>query len=292
MHRENALRRRRRFLSVMGSFDSTAHLASEARCSAQDDNVLVVPKPRALVAGSQQRIFRVQHAIAERHAPPGDRGNALARNNDPHQVQRIGGRNGDALAIRIRRQLALDAQRLYRHREGELLAQKSIDESPAAHFAAIFETAVADLQLTPSRQIRFPHQQVAEDDAVAPQQHPAAGFDDGVATSRHLHGQKPQSARPESELPAAGFLGRSHRFPLLPESPDVATAAPTRPLPPDTADRGAPDRSPRFCVPAQTAPTRSPESQTPATGGSLRASHARPAPAYPEQYAASAKASS
>jgi len=26
---------------MMGSFDSTAHLASEARCSAQDDNVLV-----------------------------------------------------------------------------------------------------------------------------------------------------------------------------------------------------------------------------------------------------------
>src|SRR5258706_7328889 len=179
----------------MGSFDSAANLAGEARCSAQDDNVLVVPKPRALVAGSQQRIFRVQHAIAERNASPGDRGNALARNNDPHQVQRMGGRNGDALAIRIRRQLALDAQRLYRHREGELLAQKSIDESPAAHFAAIFETAVADLQFTPARQIRFAHEQVAEDDTVAPQQHPAAGLDAAVAIRALGVQQRPASRR-------------------------------------------------------------------------------------------------
>src|SRR6202521_3118179 len=101
-----------------------------------------------------------------------------------------------------------------------------------------------------------------------------------------------QWARPASESLAAGFLGRSHRFPLFQESPDVATAAPIRPRLPDTADRGAPDRSPRFCVPAQIAPTRSQESQTPATAGLLRASHARPAPAYQEQYAASATASS
>src|SRR4030088_1942648 len=101
-----------------------------------------------------------------------------------------------------------------------------------------------------------------------------------------------QWARPASELLAAGSLGRSHRFPLLQESPDVATAAPIRPLLPGRADRGAPDRNPRFCVPAQIAPTRSPESQTPATGGLLRASHARPDPAYQEQYVASARANS
>ena len=52
----------------MGSFDSTARLASEERYSAQDDNV--VPKLKALVPGSHQRIFRVQHAIAERNASP------------------------------------------------------------------------------------------------------------------------------------------------------------------------------------------------------------------------------
>src|SRR5258708_4609810 len=83
-----------------------------------------------------QASCRGQHANAETTASPGDGGNALARNNDPRQVERWGGRNGDALAIRIRRQLALDAQRLNRPREGELLAQKSMDESPAADFAA------------------------------------------------------------------------------------------------------------------------------------------------------------
>ena len=124
---------------------------------------------KRLVPGSHQRIFRVQHAIAKRNAPPRNRGNALARNNDPYQVQRICGRDGDALTIRIEGQLAMGAQRFDRHRKRELLSQKSIDEAPATHFAAVFETAVADLQLTPAWQIRFAHQQVTEDDAVAPQ---------------------------------------------------------------------------------------------------------------------------
>src|ERR1700686_3881429 len=97
-----------------------------------------------------------------------------------------------------------------------------------------------------------------------------------------------QWARPASELLAAGSLGRSHRLPWFQESPDVAITAPIRPRLPDTADRGAPDRSPRSCVPTQIAPTRLLESQTPATAGLLRAFHARPAPACPGQYAASA----
>src|SRR5271157_1933811 len=112
------------------------------------------PEARSLL----QRIFRVPHAIAERNASPRNRGNALARNNDPHQVQRIRGRDDDALALRIRWQLAVSAQRFDRDWKCELLSQKSIHESAAAHFAAILEPAIADLQFTPARQICFPHQ--------------------------------------------------------------------------------------------------------------------------------------
>jgi len=54
-------------------------------------------------------------------------------------------------------------------------------QSVTAHLAAIFQATVADLQFAPARQIGFAGEQIAEDDAVAAQQHPAAGFDAAVA---------------------------------------------------------------------------------------------------------------
>ena len=63
----------------------------------------------------------------------------------------------------------------------KLLANKSVNEPPAAHFAAIFQSAEADLQLAPARQIRLSRQQIAEHNAITPQQHPATGFDGTVA---------------------------------------------------------------------------------------------------------------
>ena len=96
-------------------------------------------------------------------------------------------------ALRTLWQLAVGAQGFDGYGKRELLSQKSIDESAAAHFAAVFEAAVADLQFAPAGQIRFAHQQVAEDHAIATQQHPAAGFDAAVAIGAFGVQQRPAS---------------------------------------------------------------------------------------------------
>src|ERR1019366_5918134 len=130
-----------------------------------------------------------------RTPPPGDGADALAGNDDPHQVQRIRGRDDDAFAIRVLRQLAVGAQTFDCYRKRELLSEKSIDEAPAAHFAAVFQAAVTDLQFPPAWQIRFPCQQVAEDYAIAPQQHPAARLDARVALGAFGVQQRPAPRR-------------------------------------------------------------------------------------------------
>src|SRR5208282_2697375 len=101
---------------------------------------------------------------------------------------------------------------------------------------------------------------------------------DELASNQRLRAQRMQWARLASELLAAD----SHRFPWLQAWRDAATGGPIRPRLSGTADRGVPDRSRKFCAPAQTVPTRSPEFQSLAVGGSLRASRARLAPACRE----------
>ena len=116
--------------------------------------------------------------------------------------------SGSAAAITTRSpfacgQFALGAQRFDGDWKRELLSHKSIDETPAADFAAIFKAAIADLQFAPARQIRFSRQQIAENHAVAPQQHPATGFDAAVAIG----------AFAMQERPASGSMSRTADFP-------------------------------------------------------------------------------
>jgi hypothetical protein len=149
----------------------------------------------ALISRSQQHIVRLPHAVAKRNASSRDRGNALPRNNDSHQIQRIGSRDDDALALHALRQPAVGAQRFNRDRKRELLSHKAIDKSAASNLATIFEAAVANLQFAPARQIGFARQQIAEHDSIAPQQHPAAGFDAAVAIRAFGVQQRPASRR-------------------------------------------------------------------------------------------------
>ena len=74
-------------------------------------------------------------------------------------------------------ELAHRSHRFHRDRQGKLLAQKSIDKTPAANFAAILQPAEARQQLAPRRQVRFPRQHIADHNSVTPQQHPAGRFD-------------------------------------------------------------------------------------------------------------------
>ena len=75
------------------------------------------------------------------------------------------------------RQIAHGAQRIHRHRQRKLFAEEAVDEAAAANFAAIFEAAEGDQQLTPLGQVGFARKHFAEHDAVALQQHPAGGFE-------------------------------------------------------------------------------------------------------------------
>ncbi len=60
-----------------------------------------------------------RYTVAKSYAPAGNRRNPLARNNDAHQVERIGCRQCDRLPWGW--QLAGGAQRLHRNRQGELV---------------------------------------------------------------------------------------------------------------------------------------------------------------------------
>ena len=102
-------------------------------------------------------------------------------------------------------------QRLDGHGQGELLAQKSIHEAPATDFAAIFKPAEAREQLAPGRKISFARQQIAEDDAVTSQKHPAGCFD----RSRFL-----RSLAGVQQSPAAGAMaGSRNSSASLPRAP-------------------------------------------------------------------------
>ena len=59
-------------------------------------------------------------------------------------------------------------QRFDRDGQRELLAEESADKSPAANFAAIFQTAQSDQQFAPARNNRFARDNFAKNHAVAP----------------------------------------------------------------------------------------------------------------------------
>src|ERR1700687_6114702 len=62
--------------------------------------------------------------------------NLVARREDPHEVERVGGREPDALGRTCVRNLAQCFARL---RQCELFAGKSTDETPAEHLATSFQ---------------------------------------------------------------------------------------------------------------------------------------------------------
>ena len=62
-------------------------------------------------------------------------------------------------------------------REGELLALEAGDEAAAAHDAAGFEAAEHAEQFAPAGHGGFALHEIAEDDAVAPEEDEGGGFD-------------------------------------------------------------------------------------------------------------------
>ena len=65
-------------------------------------------------------------------------------------------------------------------REGELLAAEAGDEAASTDLAAGFEAAEDAEEVAPFGGVRFAGEEVAEEDAVAVQEHAGGGFEGGV----------------------------------------------------------------------------------------------------------------
>src|SRR5580698_5813375 len=104
-----------------------------------------------------------------------DGGYAFARHENADEVQRIGGGKRDSFLRGW--QLASCTQRFDGDWQSKLFADESVHKAAAANLAAVFDPATGNLQLPPLGQIGFAGEQVAEDDSVTFQEHPAGGLD-------------------------------------------------------------------------------------------------------------------
>src|SRR5207247_9741536 len=73
--------------------------------------------------------------IAKRNNSAGIGGDALTRNDDAGEIQRISRRDGNDFTGRLL--VAHGAQRLDGHRQSKLLSQKAADEPPTSNLSAI-----------------------------------------------------------------------------------------------------------------------------------------------------------
>ena len=122
--------------------------------------------------------FRDEVATAELYGAAGGGGWAVARDDDADEVGRIGsGRHCAAVdwVVEIRC-FAGFAQGFDGLRQRELFALEAGDEAAAAHDAAGFEAAEHAEQLAPAGHGGFALHEIAEDDAVAPEEDESGGF--------------------------------------------------------------------------------------------------------------------
>src|SRR5919198_2709006 len=143
------------------------------------------PRPGRLVSGSQtgaRHERRNLDPIAVANEVTGNACDPLARHKDSHQVQGIGCGNGyDFVYLR---KIAGRTQGLHGRRQRELFPDETADEASSANFAAVLQAAVGQQKLAPLRYYRLSGQQIAEDHAVAVEQHPAGGLDRALAIGR------------------------------------------------------------------------------------------------------------
>ena len=119
-----------------------------------------------------------QNAVFEAYMFAGDGGHTLAGNHDSCQIERIG--SGDRIDLTAGLQTFYGSQRFHCNRESKLFADEPADEPAPADFATIFEPAECNQQVTPAWQDAFPRQQLAEDHAIALEQHAAHRFEGTV----------------------------------------------------------------------------------------------------------------
>ena len=148
---------------------------------------------------------RQRRPIAISNAVPRNRRHAIPRNENSHQVQRIGSRQRNRCLRRV--QLAHSPHRLDRNRQSKLFAHETIDKAAAANLSAIFQPAKCHQQFAPWRQIRFARQHIANHNSITPQQHPASRFHRPRPLHNFLGMQQspPPSAMPRTRHPPASL---------------------------------------------------------------------------------------
>jgi HNH endonuclease len=113
--------------------------------------------------------------IAKGNNSPGIGGDALTRNDNTNEIQRIRRRDSNDFAGRLL--IAHGSQRLNGHRQSKLLTQKAADESATPNLTAIFQAPQGDKQLAPFGKYCLAGKKLTEDDSIATEQHPASGFE-------------------------------------------------------------------------------------------------------------------
>src|SRR5918994_5323665 len=98
----------------------------------------------------------------------GDAGDSLSRRNDPGEIQRVGGTEGDELPGSL--EPANRSKLAHRLRQGKLLTRHSGHEATAAYLASRLEPAIDHEQLPPRRTAGLPGEETLEDDTVAMEQ--------------------------------------------------------------------------------------------------------------------------
>ena len=130
--------------------------------------------------GSVSDCSEVQLAVAVADLFAGDGGDAVAGDDDSDEVHGVGGGYGDDGVQSRVREARRDSTACG---QGELLAAEAGDEAAAADLAAGFEAAEDAEEIAPFGGVGLAGEEVAEEDAVAVEEHAGGGFEGCVGAA-------------------------------------------------------------------------------------------------------------
>lgn len=125
-------------------------------------------------------VFGCEGAVAVADFASGDGGDSLAGDDDAGEIEGVCGGYGDFVWGAV---IAGGVEGCDGLGQGELLAAEARDEAATADLAAGFESAKDAQEFAPFGGVRFAGEQVAEEDAVAGEEHAGEGFESGVGAA-------------------------------------------------------------------------------------------------------------
>jgi hypothetical protein len=128
-------------------------------------------------------LLHVEATVAIEQLFPRNCGYALAGYDDTREVEGIGrGYRNNVLGLAS----ASGAERFDGLREGVLFAAEAGEEAAAADLAARFKTAEDVEEIAPPGGVRFADEEIAEENAVAGEEHLCGGFEGAIGLPRLL----------------------------------------------------------------------------------------------------------